>query len=140
MNAYNGSKHEAKPKTQRYGKRQHLKTRKMNQKPYNKSLKVCSVCTGKYLPSVFSHRPHSFVARSVGKPQVNTFSYRPRTRLISLRYFKYDLRWVYPWIANYIFVTVVICVWQNCKVVLSAGQRLNSHLIRRCHYVRWVKD
>ena len=31
----------------------------MNQKPYNKCLinLVCSVCTGKYLPSVFSHRP-----------------------------------------------------------------------------------
>ena len=55
MNAYNGSKHEAKPKTQRYSKRQHLKTRKMNQKPYNKCLinLVCSICTGKYLPFFF---------------------------------------------------------------------------------------
>ena len=48
--------------TQRKGKRQHLKTntavkteKKMNQKPYNKCLinLVYSVCTGKYLPSVF---------------------------------------------------------------------------------------
>ena len=62
--------------------------RKMNQKLYNKFLinLVCSVCTGKHLPSVFSHRPRSFVARSVRKPQANTFPYRPRTRLISLYY------------------------------------------------------
>ena len=43
-----------------------LKTvKKMNQKPYNKSLinLVCSVCTGKYLHSVFSHKPRFFVAR-----------------------------------------------------------------------------
>ena len=62
-----------------------LKTeKKMNQKPYNKCLinLAYSVCTGKYLPSVFSHRPRSFVARSVRKPQANTFPYRPRTRLI----------------------------------------------------------
>ena len=60
----------------------------MNQNPYNKCLIniVCSVCTGKYLPSVFSHRPRSFIARSVRKPQANTFPYRTRTRLISLHY------------------------------------------------------
>ena len=63
-------------------KRQHLKQN--NQKPYNKCLinLVCSLSTGKYLLSVFSHRPRSFVARSVRKPQENTFPYRPRTRLI----------------------------------------------------------
>ena len=43
----------------------------------------CSVCMGKYLPSVYPHRPRSFVARSVRKPQANTFPYRPRSRLIT---------------------------------------------------------
>ncbi len=40
-------------------------------KPYNKSLinLVCSVCTGKYCLRFLSHRPRSFVARSVRKPQ-----------------------------------------------------------------------
>ncbi len=40
-------------------------------KPYNKSLinLVCSVCTGKYSLRFLSHRPRSFVARSVRKPQ-----------------------------------------------------------------------
>ena len=40
-------------------------------KPYNKSLinLVCSVCTGKYCLWFLSHRPRSFVARSVRKPQ-----------------------------------------------------------------------
>ena len=40
-------------------------------KPYNKSLinLVCSVCAGKYCLRFFSHRPRSFVARSVRKPQ-----------------------------------------------------------------------
>ncbi len=40
-------------------------------KPYNKSLinLVCSVCTGKYCLRLLSHRPGSFVARSVRKPQ-----------------------------------------------------------------------
>ena len=39
-------------------------------KPYNKSLinLVCSVCTGKYCLRFLSHRPRSFVARSVRKP------------------------------------------------------------------------
>ena len=46
----------------------------------------CSVCTGKYLPSVYPHRPRSFVARSVRKPQSNTFPYRHRPRLITLYY------------------------------------------------------
>ena len=43
----------------------------MNQKSYNKCLinLVCSVGTGKYLPSFFSHRARSFVARSVQKPR-----------------------------------------------------------------------
>ena len=56
----------------------------MNQKPYDKCLTnlVCSVSTGKYLPSVFSHRPRSFIALSVRKPQANTFLNRPCTRLI----------------------------------------------------------
>ena len=54
-------------------------------KPYNKSLinLVCSVCTGKYCLRFLTHRPRSFVARSVRKPSGNTFPYRPRTRLIS---------------------------------------------------------
>ncbi len=53
-------------------------------KPYNKSLinLVCSVCTGKYCLRFLSHRPRSFVARSVRKTSGNTFPYRPRTRLI----------------------------------------------------------
>ena len=40
-------------------------------KPYNKSLinLVCSVCKGKYCLRFLSHRPRSFVARSVRKPQ-----------------------------------------------------------------------
>ncbi len=40
-------------------------------KPYNKSLinLVCSVCTGKYCLRFLSHRPRSFVARSVRRPQ-----------------------------------------------------------------------
>ena len=40
-------------------------------KPYNKSLinLVCSVCTGNYCLRFLSHRPRSFVARSVRKPQ-----------------------------------------------------------------------
>ncbi len=40
-------------------------------KPYNKSLinLVCSVCTGKYCLRFLSHRPRSFVARSVRIPQ-----------------------------------------------------------------------
>ena len=47
----------------------------MNQKPYNKFLinLVCSVCTGKYFPSVFSHRPRPFVARSVRKPRAGKY-------------------------------------------------------------------
>ena len=46
----------------------------MNQKPYNTCLinLVCSVCTGKYLPSVLSHSARSFVALSVRKPPVQT--------------------------------------------------------------------
>ena len=54
-------------------------------KPYNKSLinLVCSVCTGKYCLRFLSHRPRSFVARSVWKTSGNTSPYRPRTRLIS---------------------------------------------------------
>ena len=32
----------------------------------------------------FSHKPRSFVARSVRKPEAITFPYRPLTRLISL--------------------------------------------------------
>ncbi len=54
-------------------------------KPYNKSLinLVCSVCTGKYSLRFLSHRPRSFVARSVRKTSGNTSPYRPRTRLIS---------------------------------------------------------
>ena len=54
-------------------------------KPYNKSLinLVCSVCTVKNCPRFLSHRPRSFVARSVRKTSGNTFPYRPRTRLIS---------------------------------------------------------
>ena len=54
-------------------------------KPYNKSLinLVCSVCTGKYCLQFLSHRPRSFVARSVRKTSDNTFLYRPRSRLIS---------------------------------------------------------
>ena len=54
-------------------------------KPYNKSLinLVCSFCTGKYCLQFLSHRPRSFVARSVRKTSGNTFPYRPRTRLIS---------------------------------------------------------
>ena len=76
----NGCKHEAK----RTGSKPEVKNKsniwrrthaelkakkKLNQKPYNKSLinLVHSVCTGKYLPSVFSHF-FSFVARSVRKP------------------------------------------------------------------------
>jgi hypothetical protein len=47
----------------------------------------CSVCTGKYLRSVYPHRPRSFVARSVRKLQANTFPYRPRPRLITLYYY-----------------------------------------------------
>ena len=31
----------------------------------------------------FLHRPRFFIARSVQKPQANTFSYRPHTRLTS---------------------------------------------------------
>ena len=71
---YNRCKREAKPTSSEVRlKRQYLKRntvlkteKKMNQKPYNKSLinLICSVCTGKYLPSVFSHRPCSFIARS----------------------------------------------------------------------------
>ena len=63
----------------------------MNQKPYNKFLInfVCSVCVGKYLSSVFSHKPRSFVAWCVSKPQENTFSYKTRTRLICLWCFVY---------------------------------------------------
>ena len=40
-------------------------------KPYNKSLinLVCSVCMEKYCLRFLSHRPRSFVARSVRKPQ-----------------------------------------------------------------------
>ncbi len=58
-------------------------------KPYNKSLinLVCSVCTGKYCLRFLSHRPRSFVARSVRKTSGNTFPYRPRTRLISPYYY-----------------------------------------------------
>ena len=53
-------------------------------KPDNKSLinLVCSVCTGKYSLRFLSHRPRSFVARSVRKTSGNTSPYRPRTRLI----------------------------------------------------------
>ena len=49
-------------------------------------ISFCSVCTGKYLPSVYPHRPRSFVAQSVRKPQANTFPYRRRSRLITLYY------------------------------------------------------
>ena len=58
-------------------------------KPYNKSLinLVCSFCTGKYCLQFLSHRPRSFVARSVRKTSGNTFPYRPRTRLISPYYY-----------------------------------------------------
>jgi hypothetical protein len=54
-------------------------------KPYNKSIinLACSVCTGKYCLRFLSHRPRSFVARSVRKTTGNTFPYRPRSRLIS---------------------------------------------------------
>ena len=54
-------------------------------KPYNKSLinLVCSVCTVKNCLRFLSHRPRSFVARSLRKTSGNTFPYRPRTRLIS---------------------------------------------------------
>ena len=50
-------------------------------KPYNKSLinLVCSVCTGKYCLWFLSHRPRSFVARSVRKTSGNTFPYRPHS-------------------------------------------------------------
>ncbi len=43
-------------------------------KPYNKSLinLVCSVCTGKYSLRFLSHRPRSFVARSVRNASGNT--------------------------------------------------------------------
>ena len=57
-------------------------------KPYNKSLinLVCSVCRGKYCLWFLSHRPRSFIARSVRKTSGNIFPYRPRTRLISPYY------------------------------------------------------
>ena len=63
-------------------------TTNCNPKPYNKSLinLVCSVCTGKYCLRFLSHRPRSFVARSVRKTSGNTFPYRPPTRLISHYY------------------------------------------------------
>ena len=69
----NGCKHEANPTSSevRY-KRRHLKTnkalkteKKIIQKPY-KSL-VCSVCSGKYLSSVFFAQP---LARLDNKPLV----------------------------------------------------------------------
>ncbi len=44
---------------------------------------ACSVCTGNYCIRFLSHRPRSFVARSVRKTLCNTFPYRLRTRLIS---------------------------------------------------------
>ena len=44
---------------------------------------LTSVCTGKYCLRFLSHRPRSFVARSVRKTSGNTFPSRPRTRLIS---------------------------------------------------------
>ena len=49
-------------------------TTNCNPKPYNKSLinLVCSVCTGKYCLRFLSHRPRSFVARSVRKTSSNT--------------------------------------------------------------------
>ncbi len=55
------------------------------QQSHNKSLInfVCLVCTGKYSLRFLSHRPRSFVARSVRKTSGNTSPYRPRTRLIS---------------------------------------------------------
>ena len=54
-------------------------------KPYNKSLinLVCSVYTVKNCLRFLSHRPRSFVARSVQKTSGNTFPYRSRTWLIS---------------------------------------------------------
>jgi hypothetical protein len=60
--------------------------------PYNKwfiNLVLLGLYTGKYLPSVYPHRPRSFVARSVRKPQANTFPYRPRSRLITLYHYVY---------------------------------------------------
>ena len=58
-------------------------------KPYHKSLinLVCSVCTGQYCLWFLSHRPRSFVARSVRKTSGNTILYRPPTRLISHYYY-----------------------------------------------------
>ena len=45
---------------------------------------VCSVRTGKYLPSVFPHKPRSFVAQSLRKPQANAFPHGARSRLINI--------------------------------------------------------
>ena len=45
----------------------------------------------------FSHIPRSFVSRAVRKPQANTFSYRPRTRLISLYIRIISLGWFVYW-------------------------------------------
>ena len=42
-------------------------------------------------PRFFPHRPCSFVARSLQKPQANTFPYRPYTRLISNQYYMVEL-------------------------------------------------
>ena len=41
---------------------------------------------GSICPRAFSHRPRSFVARSLRKPQANTFPYRPHTRLSDHKY------------------------------------------------------
>ena len=63
-----------------------------NQKPYNKFLSnlICSVCAGKYLPSVFFlQRPRFLITRSVRKRQANqanTFPHCPHTRLMSNQY------------------------------------------------------
>ena len=98
-------------------KRQHLKQN--NQKPYNKCLinLVCSLSTGKYLLSVFSHRPRSFVARSVRKPQALNI-----LKLNFVAYFRWGKR---------LKPRTHICQ-NNREIIRSFFQNHEKTLLRHC--------